>query len=1036
EHEVDQVFGNLTITGLVSDGGSGLPSNAVTYRFGYDYASQSWSTATVSGASWSITDFATSGGGVRIENYTRNLVETVSIATDTLTVTGHGYADGTAVWIGADTLPGGLAHSTTYYVRDATADTFRLAATAGGVAIDITTTGDASVGVSSRASSAAGNIWYLPVIIRALDKAGNAFETAEWDYRIKVDPSGDKPTAFVSYPDPDTTLAEPNPIVGGTIRMSGYAEDNVDVSAVFMQIDVDGDGDFTAADIDDEGVDWYAGGLGHQVSGSRNWTQTINAAGEFNPPVAGTRRLIMYRVRARDNNALYGSWTDAHYFEVDEGVPKFSTLVFEQGGRTRTYEPDMWLSGDWTLTGTIMDESDIDAVTVGNTPGASASLVVGNLATPGWFTGTSSGSLYGYEMAIPVNTETSFPTGQTSHSFTISATDQSDPPMTSSREVRINYDNVDPDVTAAYGGSLPIRNSNGSYELASRVVEAESGFDRVMVVFHRPASVALQGRRVYNPLSVNTYTEWDPVGPLTKSSEGLPLMGYAGATRSDKTSLTLTGISGDPYARKGYYLRIGGSYYRITNVMGDTITWEGDVDQSIVDFELVYAIAVDLLNTEVSDMDGDGIIEAVTRSGGTYDWSCSINSTNLPDGQMNIRYVAFDKAGNYAQHADIETRVENNPPLLAQVALATDLDGNGTITDGSGATLDEWNPPYSLLVEGAEQKTATVTASDFTAKDFMEVVIDVVGGNGDLQYQLDVGATTVHPLVAGNLGTGGAGQSAATTNTITVTLVQLTAMGEGVRNFVFTIWDSTETYALGASTDFMAELTVALTVDVIDEVAPVTVVSPFFWNSATDNSLYGNSRTNGHIELEGDLPAGIFNQATGLFDTDPKVSGQISIRGTAYDDQRITALWMYVGDTATAGNFNFPSTATTKTFGGKTYYRMATYTPGSGWTATASDMTTNGWVFSADDEYLDQNGHLVSWQLDWNTARLDTIAAVDRYVRIVAEDKRATPNPSSETLASNPGDVTTNNVPYYRMDVVPYITEVVTSLSDYYRSAP
>ena len=102
---------------------------------------------------------------------------------------------------------------------------------------------------------------------------------------------------------------------------------------------------------------------------------------------------------------------------------------------------------------------------------------------------------------------------------------------------------------------------------------------------------------------------------------------------------------------------------------------------------------------------------------------------------MNIRYVAFDKAGNFARHDDIETRVENNPPLLAQVRLGTDLDGNGFITDGSGATLNEWNPPYSTLAGGVEQRTATVDATNplnsFTAKAFMEVVIDVVGGNGD-----------------------------------------------------------------------------------------------------------------------------------------------------------------------------------------------------------------------------------------------------------------------------------------------------------------
>jgi hypothetical protein len=78
----------------------------------------------------------------------------------------------------------------------------------------------------------------------------------------------------------------------------------------------------------------------------------------------------------------------------------------------------------------------------------------------------------------------------------------------------------------------------------------------------------------------------------------------------------------------------------------------------------------------------------------------------------------------------------------------------------------------------------------------------------------------------------------------------------------------------------------------------------------------------------------------------------------------------------------------------------------------------------------------VSWQLDWDTSRIDRVAALDQYVRIIAEDKRATPNASSEALADHSGDVKTNNVPYYRIDVVPYVTEVVTSLSDYYRSAP
>ena len=48
--------------------------------------------------------------------------------------------------------------------------------------------------------------------------------------------------------------------------------------------------------------------------------------------------------------------------------------------------------------------------------------------------------------------------------------------MTAIREIRIQYDNLPPDISAPYGGAIPIKNSNGWYELKSSVVEAQSGF--------------------------------------------------------------------------------------------------------------------------------------------------------------------------------------------------------------------------------------------------------------------------------------------------------------------------------------------------------------------------------------------------------------------------------------------------------------------------------------------------------------------------------------------------------------------------------
>lgn len=60
-------------------------------------------------------------------------------ATDVLTSTSHGYTDTTPVVF--DALAGGapLVNGTTYYVRDSTTNTFKVAATSGGAAINVTT---------------------------------------------------------------------------------------------------------------------------------------------------------------------------------------------------------------------------------------------------------------------------------------------------------------------------------------------------------------------------------------------------------------------------------------------------------------------------------------------------------------------------------------------------------------------------------------------------------------------------------------------------------------------------------------------------------------------------------------------------------------------------------------------------------------------------------------------------------------------------------------------------------------------------------
>lgn len=76
---------------------------------------------------------------------TAAIAVTGSLDTDRLTATTHGLVDGNAVQFSSLSGCAPLANSTTYWVRDAGTNTFRVAATAPGAAIDITSDGTGTV---------------------------------------------------------------------------------------------------------------------------------------------------------------------------------------------------------------------------------------------------------------------------------------------------------------------------------------------------------------------------------------------------------------------------------------------------------------------------------------------------------------------------------------------------------------------------------------------------------------------------------------------------------------------------------------------------------------------------------------------------------------------------------------------------------------------------------------------------------------------------------------------------------------------------
>lgn len=80
----------------------------------------------------------------------RNIGVTVDTGADTFTSTAHGLQNGEWVSIEGGTAPGGLSLNTQYFVVNQTTNTFQLAATAGGAAIDLTSAGSGFTFYTSR----------------------------------------------------------------------------------------------------------------------------------------------------------------------------------------------------------------------------------------------------------------------------------------------------------------------------------------------------------------------------------------------------------------------------------------------------------------------------------------------------------------------------------------------------------------------------------------------------------------------------------------------------------------------------------------------------------------------------------------------------------------------------------------------------------------------------------------------------------------------------------------------------------------------
>jgi len=931
--------------------------------------------------------------------------------------------------------------------------------------------------------------FYLPFYVKVVDNAGN-FHIVH--YKLCIDPLLDEPQVTIVYP-------KENDTVGGTLRISGSATDNYWMHTVLIRVRKDGDSAYYLPTTTPETKEFYnlpgnesypkpkVGGVedtagwfkatknGDDVSVS--WSSSINQDKLLNHSNPDLNQKVWIEAVAIDTNEITHQTphitgpVSKIFVNFSSKVPTIDDSIIQKENLDPVELDAIGTksSGKFKI---ILDVSAAEGFSIfkariNDLTSTDCNIILNNYLQPlptGWTITTlpDNGNRKCYRLTIDIDSTTAtsqFPTaisyGTTGNlKLEFSLEDMTEQHFFSTGTYNIGIDNFSPKAKI-----LTSKIATGNFLVEGTAQDWGTGSGNIQ---------GLERVLVYVEQAVIKYS-----GSIrTIEGNGTYLLPATGGTAPQSDFITYPNLI-DTTISDGQIPNYPNFPTFPKLVKRPDGVWTSNAALVIDNAE----------NDPTKDYDNDGTYGEMWNGLIDKEWGARLDTTKFSDGPYMLHYIVMDQAGN-ATHYQDDIFIENKKPFIKSINIGTDINFDNSVTDGTSDTPNEFRRDAYQIDLTSEGKGYQVTPpKEFRIRNnLFGLKLDLTGGNitknvlvayvtksavkdvTDMErgrvYEIAETAvsTDFRKYGAANNYTGtvfvasgkgeGAGkvyQWVSPSNSSyqyftglgggdfskTVNFNEFTDVPDGAAvNFVVKVYDAALTSPLHGNPQEYDQLghAVLLTVAVSnnDTENPSITTADFGQKHVTSTWISAENRpgdpqnnadkvpqnltaseytVNVAVDSEGNKLGYVqYGKDNTPADTTANISGKVTFTGIAADNHRINRI--------TAQISGYPAA------GAGTEITIANW---SGGKLVPAPISTD-WTFEIEDEVPQlslEYGHAVNWTFSWDSSKHSSVVASGVTVTFKAYDFSNLVNTSQKTV-----------------NIVPYISEIVTNLSSAYEANP